>query len=368
MTRPTADSGGTASAAGAGSLRILFVGPEAHGSNSGSLARALRRAGHVVVMVDPDHIALQPRSSLALRVLGRLTRPLVRREVERLTARQCDLFRPDLCVVYKGSYFTPQALRYLKQRGVYCVNVFPDVSVWTHGRDIPACLPLYDHIFTTKTFGVKDMRDRLGITRSEFLSHGFEPDLHRPLVSTPRDLAVFGCDVSFIGQWSPKKQAYLDELTRRLPEIHLRVWGGYWQGQAPPGSRLARAIAGQAVWGDLYPLAIACSRINLGLLSEQRQGASSGDLTTSRTFHIPAAGGFMLHERTDELLHFFAEGQEVACFSSAEELAEKVAYYLAHPDERHRIQAAGHERCLAQYSLDGHARRIVEHYVGSSVR
>ena len=67
-----------------------------------------------------------------------------------------------------------------------------------------------------------------------------------------------------------------------------------------------------------------------------RKGASSGDLITARTFHIPACGGFMLHERTAEVREFFDEGRECAMFEGAAEMVAKVGYYLDHPTSARR--------------------------------
>ncbi len=341
-------------------LRILFIGPEFYGSISGALACAFRRLGHVVKIVDPERYVSSAYKMPITRILRRLFRHIYVSELGKEIVNQAEHLRPHFTLVCKGVHVTPWVLRELKRKGVYLINFYPDVSFMCHGSLIPQSLPLYDHVFTTKLFGIQDMKKRLNIGNSEFIPHGFDPDLHQPMKVSCGDMERLGADASFIGTWSPKKTAYLTELAGTLPDIRLRVWGNQWEkADSPP---LKPNIMGVAVVGDTYPLAIQCSKINIAILSEVREGASSGDQVTTRTFEIPACGGFMLHERTEELLDYFIEGEEVACFSSLEEMVEKIRYYLAHDEERERLRLAGHRRCIAENSLDRRAMRIVEHY------
>ena len=74
----------------------------------------------------------------------------------------------------------------------------------------------------------------------------------------------------------------------------------------------------------------------------------------------------MLHERTPELQEFFDEGKEVACFGSAQELAQRIQHYLAHPQEREAIARAGHARCVPAYSYDNRVKQILTYYDRSS--
>ena len=277
---------------------------------------------------------------------------------QRAVLDEVEVFRPDCVLVFKGNGVSPALLRDLRARGLCLVNFYPDVSFLCHGKDVREGLALYHHIFTTKSFGIADMQRILGLESAEFLPHGFDPDIHRPLCVRPDDMEALGADASFIGTWSPKKEAMLASLAAVSPHIRLRIWGSQWEKATAP--QIRGVVGGRHLLGDTYPLAIGASRINIAILSEQREGASSGDLTTSRTFHIPASGGFMLHERTHELLQFYDEGKEVACFGSAEELVEKTRYYLDNEEEREAIRLAGHRRCVAENSLDGRATRIVQ--------
>ena len=69
----------------------------------------------------------------------------------------------------------------------------------------------------------------------------------------------------------------------------------------------------------------------------------------------------MLAERTDDHVACFKEGEEAEFFSCNEELLDKVRYYLAHPQHRERIAAAGHQRCLKSgYSNEDRLKRMLE--------
>jgi len=60
------------------SLRILFIGPQWHGSDSTGLARAFRRLGHIVQTVDPD-VFFPSGKSFSLKVVRKCFRPLFRK-------------------------------------------------------------------------------------------------------------------------------------------------------------------------------------------------------------------------------------------------------------------------------------------------
>lgn len=340
-------------------MKILAVGPLWRGSNAGGLFRALSRQGCLVEVVDEFyHISLQTRNKLT-KIAERLIRPRQAEEYNNAIKNKIKLFKPHVVLVYKGTFVHPATLNFAKEHKCRLVLFYPDVSTTAHGPNIPKCIPLYDLIFTTKTFGITDMKEQYGVTNTVFIQHGFDPEIHRKLPVSAEDRQQFGCDASFIGTWSPKKEHWLAYLMEHCPDINLKIWGEQWSKAAAPV--IKDCIQNTAVLGDLYAVAIQCSKINLGILSEQRVGSSSGDLITSRTFHIPGAAGFMLHERNEESVIYFEENIEAGFFSGTEELVAKVRYYLQHEDLRLKIQEAGYERAWAQYSLDERAKTVLNH-------
>jgi len=338
-------------------MKILAVGPLWRGSNAGGLFRALSRRGCLIEVVDEFYfISLQTKRKLT-KIAERVIRPLQTDEYNNAIKKKITLFNPDVVLVYKGAFVLPATLQFAKQNNCTLVLFYPDVSMTAHGPNIPKAIPLYDLIFTTKTFGITDMKSKFGVKHAYFIQHGFDPEIHRKLAISPEDKKKFGCDVSFIGTWSPKKEKWLSYLKENCPEIDLRIWGEQWN--KATALAIKNCIQHTAVLGDLYALAIQCSTINLGILSEQVTGSSSGDLITSRTFHIPGASGFMLHERNEESVEYFEENVEAGFFSGQEELVTQVKYFLEHASLRQQIQAAGYERAMKQYSLDERAKTVL---------
>ncbi|MGC2741661.1 MAG: glycosyltransferase, partial [Candidatus Angelobacter sp.] len=242
----------------------------------------------------------------------------------------------------------------------------PDTSAFSHGKWIPQSFPHYDCIFHTKRFLSTDASERISLRNSVFLPHGYSPNIHRIVTLDQRDIADYGCDVSFIASHTRYKEELIGELMALRPGLDLSVWGEGWTERCQ-NSQLKPFIRGFPLLGESYIRGIQAAKINLAIMSGIVEGASSGDLTTSRTYTIPACGGFMLHERNPEVLELYEEGTEIGCFASAEELAAKIDYYLAHPLERLQIARAGHARCVPAYSYDSRMAEILRwHAKGSA--
>ncbi len=338
-------------------MRILCIGETWFGSDARSAFAALRRLGNTVHVIDESHYVPTEWTSLGARVIRRAFRGVM---VDQLTRRVVQTMRslePDALFVFKGNYVSPAILEEARRLGVLSLNYYPDVSFFTHGRELPRALPLYDHVFNAKSFGLDDMRAH-GVKSVSFLAPGFDPELHRPVDLSQSDRDRFECDVSFIGTWSPKKEGILSRLRAAVPGARLKIWGNQWEKRSTRA--LDASVMGMGVVGEDYVRAICASRIALGLLSEARTGASSGDLITARTFQIPACGAFMLHERNQEVAEYFEEGSEAEFFGSDDELAHKVARYLSDDPARERIAAGGRERSVrSDYSSDARMKHVV---------
>jgi hypothetical protein len=148
----------------------------------------------------------------------------------------------------------------------------------------------------------------------------------------------FRAPVSFVGTYEAMRAESIGKIARA--GIGVRVWGSRWDRWPDPAPGVT--VEGRDVVQDDYARALSAADIGLCFLRKINR-----DLQTQRSVEIPACGGFMLAERTDEHLSLFKEGIEAEFFSSDDELVEKCRHYLAHPEERKKIAAAGRARCLA---------------------
>ena len=82
-----------------------------------------------------------------------------------------------------------------------------------------------------------------------------------------------------------------------------------------------------------------------------------------RTFEVPACGGFLLTERSEEQSEFFDEGTEIECFSSLPELRQKIDYYLRNSSDRIGIALAGYEEASkSASSFEARAKQMLLTY------
>lgn len=344
---------------GANGRLILFLGADWWGSDARALAVALRQRGHSLIEVQYEEFFPLHWSSFPLKVVRRFIRPWCATNYNQAVAHYLGNPAIDFVLVFKGMILRPETLAAFRHRHIPLYCFYPDVSFGAHGSNIANCLVHYDCVFTTKEFHLRDQQWRSRLQDIKLVRHGFDPEVHRPIQMTAAVRQHYECDVSFVGCWSPKKEHLVEALIAGLPSVQLRLWGPGWD--RAPGTR--RFWTGRGAYGDELAIIYQCSKINLGLLSEQATDTTSGDQTTVRTWQIPASGGFMLHEATAELAQSLEPGKEVATFENAVDLPGLVQQYLAQPEARARIAAAGRQRCVSgQYTYSAAAELICSYH------
>jgi len=334
-------------------LRILFVGDDLWWSNSGSYLRGFRKLGHDVAFVDQ----FSNSRSLLVRLGRKLDKRTFTRTINQDLWQTFIRFKPHLIFVWNGHYVSPTVLSRIRDTGGTLIFEYCTEDPLNPNAISPFFLqgiPLYDCLFTIKAFNVKDFQSA-GAQQVEYVPAWFDPDIHYPVRVAQAEQALYGSDVVFVGTWFRDRARKLEELLESRFPYSLAIWGNRWE-HSGSRSPLRKHVKYRAVLGEEMSKVISASKIALGFLN-----AENRDQHTGRTFEIPACGGFILAERTDDHLKLFEEGKEAEYFDNVVELREKVDYYLRHNDERQRIAQAGHHRALESgYTVMESVRRVMQ--------
>lgn len=174
-------------------------------------------------------------------------------------------------------------------------------------------------------------------------------------------------DVSFVGQYHPYRDWYLRKIRKAGIKVH--VWGHSW----PEGrldlegmvnvfnqSRINLNLSNSVSW-DLRYLLSSPRAVKNTLASVVRPDSKIREQVKGRHFEITACGGFQLSYYVEGLERCYRIGEEIALYASPDELVEKICYCLKHEGEREAIAQRGHERTLAEHTMEQRFHQLFEH-------
>lgn len=274
--------------------------------------------------------------------------------VEKLKCHQFDVLWID-----KGVTISPTTLKKAKelQPKIKIISYSPDNMALRHNQSQQylESIPFYDCIVTNKSYIIEDLK-RKGAKNVFFVNNTFEPTFHHPYKLSDRDILRLGGDVGFIGAWEEERCKSIVYLANH--GIKVRVWGaGKWLDYKNYSPNLK--IEETGLYSEDYCKALEAFKINLCFLRKM-----NFDRQTTRSVEIPACGGFMLAERTDEHLNMFKEDKEAAYFSTNEELLKKCLYYLSNAQQREIVAKNGLKRCVdSDYSNNGMVKYVLKNII-----
>lgn len=257
----------------------------------------------------------------------------------------------DLAFIVKGVNIKPRTLKKLSILGIKTISWSNDDMWGWHNRSLWYTWGLkhYDLVVTQKSYNCNPNElPSLGVKKLLFQNKAFDPRIHYPITECSK--VKYKHDVVFVGTYEPVRLEYLLYLAQNDIEIHVYGW-----------AKKMEFVHKNLIFHDLhlygndYAGVFSCSKICLNFLRRM-----SRDKQTSRSIEIPACGGFMLAERSDEHLQLFKEGKEAEFFDSEEEVLIKTKHYLANENERKQVIKAGRKRCITgNFSFDNRMKEII---------
>jgi spore maturation protein CgeB len=225
------------------------------------------------------------------------------------------------------------SLREIGRLGARRLNYLTD-DPWNPAHRAPwfmDALTNYDHVFSPRRANINELA-AIGGPSVTYLPFAYAPDQHFPEPPVGDDeRAQYAADVVFAGGADAERVA----IVRPFLEAGLQValYGGYWdryaetrafaRGHADP-RRLRKAIGG--------------AHVSLCLVRRANRDGHS-----MRTFEVPAMGGCMVIEDTDEHRAFFgAPGDAVIYANTTSEMVDAARALVNDPDRRQRLAGRAH--------------------------
>lgn len=313
---------------------LLIIG------NSGGthIGQSLLDAAHDLgreAMLERSVAALSPLrlpQALAWRV-GR--RPLRLRQFSRHIVDLCQTHGVKTMISTGIAPVSANALDALGQMGVRRINFSTD-DPWNKAHMAAwffDALRRYDTVFTPRRANVDDFSTH-GCADVRYLPFGYDPQLFPP--ATAMTGAAASRQILFVGGADQDRIQFFRDFSAQ--GMSPTLVGGYWE----KVEDLAAFAIGQLSAQELRGIT-ANAAVNLCLVRRANR-----DGHVMRSLEIPAVGGFMIAEDTEEHRALFgAEGENTLYFDSPSQAASKAAWALAHPDERRRMSNSCHQLIIS---------------------
>lgn len=329
---------------------MLYVGQLFPGATALSRMNALESAGFLVTPFN---------TNAYLRWPGRLARAFAHRllygsPVWRLNADLSAFAASrgpfDVVWIDKHIWVWRRTLEQLAgKRNATLVHYTPDPQLVFHrSRHFRSCISVYDIVVTTKEYELQSYR-RYGARHLILSEQGADDSfLYPELPYLDRRT-----DIAFVGHFEPH---YAKAVNAAISTgLCVQVFGNGWRRYFRKHPSVDRAFGGDSMYFDSYRTVLGNARMALGLLSKL-----APDVTTTRSFEIPACQTLLLSERTAALESYYSDREEAVFFDSPEELAASAVCLASDPHRAGMIAAAGYQRFVSDgYSIAARMRQLL---------
>ena len=322
----------------------------------------LSSRGHNITFAEPDAYGRQER-----RDSGDFSyvNSLVYQPTSGLDAVLQQAQEADVVIKHSGIGIDDQAIESLVlDLQPACVVIFWDVDAPAtihrlHSRTGDSFRPLVPRYNAIFTYGggprIRDEYLRFGARSYTSIYNGLDPDTHHPVAPDP----ALACDVAFIGNRLPDREARVEQLFLRAAELapgRQFILGGEGWGDKPLPFNV-RWI-GHVPTGDHNRLNCSASMV---MNINRSSMADFGFSPPTRVFEVAGAGTCLLCDDWPGIDECFEPGKEIIVIRSAEEVASALDRYDS--AERRRIGQAFHQRALRDHTYARRAQQAEQAFL-----
>jgi spore maturation protein CgeB len=246
----------------------------------------------------------------------------------------------------------------IRAKGIKTAVWFTDDPYYT---DVTGDIaPHYDYVFTLEESCVPFYRER-GCAHVYYMPFGVNTALYHP----KRVELSNKTDICFIGSAFWNRVALFDRIAPYLSGRKIMI-AGYWWDRMSQYSLLANQIR-LGYWISPEETASyyngAKVVINLHRAIDDESNRNSGRIparsVNPRSFEIGACGTLQLTDVREGLDQVYTAGREIAVYSSAEELIDRIDYYLHHEEERAEMAYHALERTMGEHTYANRLRHMI---------
>ena len=249
--------------------------------------------------------------------------------------------KPDFFLTFLGERIYPETIAKLQAFNI--TTVFWHERNFVHKKtpNVRESLPYYDFVFTYDPGLISVLKD-VGVPDAHYLPFGCYPPLHRKMSPDEFEYEAYQTDVAFCGTLMPGRVELLRDIVDTGVEFWTHSWNDGLKRQFP---ELAPRYRGEARGMSMVQL-LNASKIVLN----PHHITNSITGTNMRTFEAGGCQTFLLSDYKPELERMFRIGAEIEVYHSLNELKEKIAYYLEHPDEREAMAHTLQQKMYAEHT------------------
>jgi spore maturation protein CgeB len=317
--------------------RVTIVGNRGGTNIGGSFERAALAADLDVQVIEPKAaMEAQPwlrRFNWYLR--GR--RPTWLNRFSSQAVESCARHNSEVVVVTGISGLNADALGQLNKAGVKVANYLTD-DPWNRWHRAPwflQALPEYFAVFSPRRANLRDLEEA-GCRRASYLPFAYDPELHFPEMLSNDEGAALAADVLFVGGADKDRIPVCSAIAES--GLSLAIYGDYWE----------RSGITKSFWrgrADPATLRKATCAARLCLCVTRK---NNRDGHTMRSYEIPAIGGVVLAERTDDHQQLF--GDCALYFSDIPEMIANAKWLVAHQLEVRQMAVLAHKRVTTGFN------------------
>jgi len=318
-------------------MKIIVAGPVFPDSFARNVVVTLADMGHEVHSVSGTRTRHQQNRWLRnFWELAGKAFPAIEDSSYKVLVRQAKTLAPDLVLVTSRD-LPPQVIAEIKAAcPAKVVCWYTDPITGTHRHYIVASP--YDAIFLKEPYLVRILREKLGL-RTHLLHECCNPRWHRRIALSAADRARYSTQLAALGSL----HYYRARMLEPFSAADLKIWGAY----NPPWvvSPSKQHYTNQFVAEEEKAKAILAAQVVLNTM-----GYWEIEGLNCTLFETAGCGGFQIADWKPTMAECFEPEREMVTFRTAQELQEKVEYYLAKPDERQAIADRAYARAHREHT------------------